>query len=91
MDVFEEVNTKWLLHWNWDIFISAGSGTQLPEKPTRPTTILGYPHYTNPALATLRITRPETRLYYPRVPKGNIYFKIFGYFLLKFLYFGKYL
>ena len=38
---------------------SAGSGTRLPENPTRPATILGYPQYPKPDFFGLSITRPD--------------------------------
>ena len=39
--------------------ISAGSGTRLPENPTRPATILGYPQYPKPDFFGSSITRPD--------------------------------
>ena len=41
---------------------SAASGTRLPENPTRPATILGYPQYPKPDFFGLSITRPANQL-----------------------------
>ena len=39
--------------FNVVLYNSAGSGTRLPENPTRPATILGYPQYPKPDPALL--------------------------------------
>ena len=62
---------------------SAGSGTRLPENPTRPATILGYPQYPNPDIFGLSITRPDPQINYPRVPEVRTNLKFFNIFSQK--------